>query len=105
MVPAMVTSPVARRVAGVLLAFRVTVTVTPAGIVMVVKLKTSLGGRASVVLLVGLKGPSTPVLPLVNPCASARVRLVRRVRRTPKRTPIYRAGLFIVGAPLLTGSP
>jgi hypothetical protein len=83
----MVTFPVARRIAGVLAAFRVKVTVTPEGILIVVKLKTPLGGSARVVLLVGLKGPSAPVLPLLKVWAVPRVgesskRLI--TRRTPR---------------------
>jgi hypothetical protein len=73
MVPLMVTAPVARRTAGVFAAFRVKVTVTPEGILIVVKLKTPVGGRASVVLLAGLKGPSAPVLPLLKVWAAAGV--------------------------------
>jgi hypothetical protein len=66
MVPLIATFPVASRITGVLAAFRVKLTVTPAGILIVVKLNTPLGGRVSVVLLVGLKGPSAPVLPLLK---------------------------------------
>ena len=54
---------------GVLAAFRANVTVTPAGIVTVVKLKTPLGGSGTVVLAVGANTPSAPVLPLLNVCA------------------------------------
>src|SRR3989304_5123517 len=43
----------------------------PAGIVTVVKWKTPSGGSVSVTLLVGAKGPSAPVLPLLNVCARA----------------------------------
>ena len=67
----MVTLPLASNVTGVLAAFRVKVTVTPAGILIVVKLNTPLGGRVSVVLVVGLNAPSAPVLPLLNVCADA----------------------------------
>jgi hypothetical protein len=65
-VPAIVTSPVARSVTGVLALFRVTVTVTPAGTFTVVKLKMPSGGSASVVVAVGAKAPSAPVLPLLK---------------------------------------
>jgi hypothetical protein len=54
-------------------AFLLNFTVTPAGMFTVVKLKTPLGGRLSVVLAVGLKAPSAPVLPLLNVCADAPV--------------------------------
>jgi hypothetical protein len=67
-----VTVPVAKRITGVLAAFLVKVTVTPVGTLMVVKLKTPLGGSVRVVLLVGLKGPSAPVLPLLNVWAPVR---------------------------------
>jgi hypothetical protein len=67
----MVTLPVANIVTGVLVAFLVKVTVTPAGMLMVVKLNTPDGGSVSVVLVVGLNAPSTPVLPLLNVWASA----------------------------------
>jgi hypothetical protein len=70
-VPATVTLPLASMVTGVLAAFRVKVTVTPAGMLIVVKLNTPLGGRASVVLVVGLNAPSAPVLPLLKVCANA----------------------------------
>src|SRR2546425_666974 len=70
-VPAMVTFPLARIVTGVFAALRVKVTVTPAGMFTVVKLKTPLAGNVSVVLAVGLKAPSAPVLPLLNVCATA----------------------------------
>src|SRR3989338_7929288 len=50
---------------------RVKRTAPPAGIVTVVKWKTPSGGSVSVTLLVGAKGPSAPVLPLLNVCARA----------------------------------
>src|SRR5437899_6635026 len=62
-VPAMATSPVANIVTGVLVLFWVKVTVTPDGMLTVVKLKTPLGGSVTVVLAVGTKAPSAPVLP------------------------------------------
>jgi hypothetical protein len=90
----MVTAPVARRMAGVFAAFLVKVTVIPEGILIVVKLNTPLGGRASVVLLAGLKAPSVPVLPLVNVWAAARAtgrpRSAMVTRRLPTR-PMQRA--------------
>lgn len=67
----MVTLPVASSVTGVLAAFRVNVTMTLAGMLIVVKLKTPFGDSANVVLVVGLNAPSAPVLPLLNVCASA----------------------------------
>jgi hypothetical protein len=70
-VPAIVTSPVAKIVTGVFVAFRVNRTVTPAGILTVVKLKAPLGGSVSVVVEGGLKAPSAPVLPLVKVWAMA----------------------------------
>jgi hypothetical protein len=66
MVPAIVTSPLASMVTGVLVALRVNRTVTPAGILIVVKLNTPLGGSASVVFAVGFNAPSAPVLPLLK---------------------------------------
>jgi hypothetical protein len=86
MVPLMVTLPVARRIAGVFAAFRVKVTVTPEGILTVVKLNTPVGGRARMVLLAGLNGPSAPVLPLLNVCPSVGVPVNPR-RAAPRRTP------------------
>ena len=68
-VPAIVTSPLARIVTGVLVAFFWNVTVTPGGIFTEVKLKMPLGGNCSCVFTVGLKAPSAPVLPLSNPNA------------------------------------
>jgi len=65
-VPATVTVPVASIVTGVLAAFLAKVTVTPVGILIVVKLKTPFGGSVKVVLAVGAKGPSAPVLPLLK---------------------------------------
>jgi hypothetical protein len=72
-VPAIVTLPLASIVTGVLVAFRVKVTVTPAGMLMVVKLKTPDAGSASVVFVVGLNAPSAPVLPLLNVWANTGV--------------------------------
>src|SRR5262249_11381017 len=68
-VPAMVMLPVARIVTGVFAALRVNRTVTPEGIVTFVKLKTPLGGTASVTFAGGANTPSAPVLPLLNVCA------------------------------------
>jgi hypothetical protein len=59
--PAIVTLLVASSVTGVLAALRVKRTVTPAGMVIVVKLNTPEGGSVSVVLEAGAKGPSAPV--------------------------------------------
>jgi hypothetical protein len=70
-VPLIVTSPVARIVTGVFAPFLAKVTVTPAGIVTVVKLNTPLGGSASVVFAAGANAPSAPVLPLTNTWAAA----------------------------------
>jgi hypothetical protein len=67
----MVTLPLARIVTGVLVTLRVNVTVTPAGMFTVVKLKTPLAGNVSVVFVAGLKAPSAPVLPLLNVWAAA----------------------------------
>jgi hypothetical protein len=67
----MVTLPLASMVTGVLAAFRAKVTMTPAGMLIVVKLKIPLGGSARVVFVVGLNAPSAPVLPLLNVWASA----------------------------------
>jgi hypothetical protein len=69
--PAITTLPLASTVTGVLVAFRVKFTVTPAGMLIVVKLKTPSGGSVSVVLVVGLNAPSAPVLPLLKVCANA----------------------------------
>jgi hypothetical protein len=71
-----VTAPWAKRITGVFAAFRVNLTVTPAGMMMVVKLKIPLGERATVTVHgvgvhVGLKGPSAPVLPLLKVWAAA----------------------------------
>ncbi|MBI3722022.1 MAG: hypothetical protein HY248_05665 [Fimbriimonas ginsengisoli] len=78
----MVTLPVASSLTGVLAAFRVNVTMTPAGIVIVVKLKMPESGSGTVTVFPltvlpggtvvgGLKAPSAPVLPLLKVCASA----------------------------------
>jgi hypothetical protein len=67
----MVTLPVASIVTGVLAALRVKLTVTPAGMLIVVKLNTPSGGSVSVVLVDGLNAPSAPVLPLLKVCAKA----------------------------------
>jgi hypothetical protein len=83
----MVTFPVARRTAGVLAAFFVKVTVTPLGILMVVKLKTPLGGRVSTVLLLGLKAPSAPVLPLMKVWAVSGVAVTAKATRLPSTRP------------------
>ena len=72
----MTTSPVAKRNTGVLKLFRVNVSILPAAMVIVVKLKMPLVGRFSVMLLVTLSGPSAPVLPEEN-CASAPSGLMR----------------------------
>src|SRR5262249_51059722 len=69
MTPAIVTFPEARSVTGVFVALRVKLTVTPTGILMVVRLKIPLGGMATLVFAVGLNAPSAPVLPLLNVCA------------------------------------
>jgi hypothetical protein len=68
-VPAMVTSPVARITTGVFAAFLAKVTVTPAGIFTVVKLKIPLSGTST--LAVGTNAPSAPVLPLLNTAQAA----------------------------------
>jgi hypothetical protein len=94
----MVTLPVARRMTGVLAAFRVKVTVTPEGILMVVKLKTPFGGRASVVLLEGLKAPSAPVLPLLKVWAVVHAGTRRRPKRRPARVSWIR--MFIGRPPI-----
>jgi hypothetical protein len=57
---------VASIVTDVFAAFGVNVTVTPAGMVMVVKLKIPLAGTVKVVLAEGAKAPSAPVLPLLK---------------------------------------
>ena len=64
--PAIVTLPLARITTGVFVVFFVNVTVTPLGILTVVKLKIPLGGNCSVVFTVGLNAPSASVLPLSN---------------------------------------
>jgi hypothetical protein len=86
MVPAMVTLPLASSVTGVLDALRVKVTVTPAGMLMVVKLNTPDGGSASVAFVVGLNGPSAPVLPLLNVCADAEPSLTASAASRTKGT-------------------
>jgi hypothetical protein len=54
-------------VTGVLAGFRAKVTTTEVGTLTVVKLKTQSGcGHWTVVLVLGLKAPSKPVLPLTN---------------------------------------
>jgi len=83
-VPAIVTFPVARMVTGVFVAFRVNFTVTVFGMFTVVKLKTPLAGNVSVVFAVGLKAPSTPVLPLLKVCA--RVSETAKTKTTPPTT-------------------
>src|SRR5438046_7814358 len=70
-VPAIVTLAVARSVTGVFAALRVKRTMTPDGMLMVVKLKTPFAGSVSVVLVVGVKATSAPLLPLLIVCASA----------------------------------
>ena len=84
-VPAIVTSLVARIVTGVLAAFRAKVTVTPAGIFTVVKFNTPPGGNVTggvtvqgVGAQLGANAPSSPVLPLLKVCA--------KPGRAPKRT-------------------
>src|SRR5262249_39306730 len=67
----MVTLPVARIVTGVLVAFFVNFSVVPDGTLTVVKLKTPLAGRASVVVPAPVRAPPTPVLPLLKVWASA----------------------------------
>ena len=52
-VPATVTVPLANIVTGVFAAFCIKVTVTPAGILTVVKLKTPFGGSVKLVLAIG----------------------------------------------------
>jgi hypothetical protein len=71
-VPLITTSPEAKRVTGVLVAFGVKVTVTPEGMLIVVKLNTPEGGTCNVVLAVGAKAPSAPVLPLLNAAQTGR---------------------------------
>jgi len=67
-VPLIVTLPVASHVTGVLVALCTNLTVTLKGMLIVVKLKTPLGGTVNVVmpLVVGLNAPSAPVLPLLK---------------------------------------
>jgi len=71
MIPATVTSPLASSVTGVLAALRPKRTVTPAGILIVLKLNTPPAGSGIVTFAVGLNAPSAPVLPLLKVCASA----------------------------------
>jgi hypothetical protein len=66
MVPAIVTSPLARIYTGVLAELRWNVTFTPAGMFTVVKLNIPSAGNVRTVSLVGLNAPSAPVLPLLN---------------------------------------
>jgi hypothetical protein len=71
MLPVMVTSPDASNVTGEFIVLRVTLTVTPVGMFMVVKFSTPDAGSVRVVVTVGLKAPSAPVLPLLNVCPKA----------------------------------
>src|SRR5687768_7149419 len=57
-------------------------TVTPAGMWMVVKLKTPSAGIGSCTLAVGANAPSAPVLPLLKVCAVA----TQGATRTPRNT-------------------
>jgi hypothetical protein len=78
-----------------LVAFRVRVTVTPMGMLIVVKFKTPLGGKASALLAVGLNAPSAPVLPLEKVWASPKPGVASR-RPAAKRPPrIHAARLYI----------
>src|SRR5206468_5424073 len=65
-VPAIVTLPLARSVTGVLAAFGMNFTVTPLGMLIVVKLNTPACGSVNVLSVVGLNAPSAPVLPLLK---------------------------------------
>jgi hypothetical protein len=100
----MSTAPVARRITGVLAAFRVNFTVTPWGITTVVALNTPLGGSGTVTVQgvgvhVGLNGPSAPVLPLLKVCAAAGVP-ARMTRATARRRPPRDRGLCrVIGCP------
>jgi hypothetical protein len=69
-VPAMLTLPVASIVTGVFATLRTKRTVTPEGIVTLVKLKMPFGGGVSVTFAVGVNAPSAPVLPLLKVCAT-----------------------------------
>jgi hypothetical protein len=71
-VPLINTSPVVKIVTGVLEAFGVKVTVTPVGMLIVVKLNTPEGGTWSVVLVLGFSAPSAPVLPLLKAACAGR---------------------------------
>jgi len=93
-VPAIVTSPLARIVTGVFAAFFVKRTVTLDGILTVVKLKTPEGGSVRVVVAVGLNGPSAPVLPLLKVCAIA-IPPPRTSR--PDATPLASLSIFRIG--------
>jgi hypothetical protein len=73
----------------VLEAFFLKVTVTPAGMFTVVKLKIPLDGNCSTVSAVGLKAPSAPVLPLLKAGTGL---LIKSKSVTVKR---YKAGFFI----------
>jgi hypothetical protein len=77
MVPAIMTSPWASKMTGVLALLRVNFTVTLTGTVTEVKLKMPLAGSATVCVQVGfgvqvvVNGPSAPVLPLLYVWARA----------------------------------
>src|SRR5205814_1307893 len=100
-VPAMVTSPLASIVTGVFAAFRRNLTVTPRGMLIVVKLKTPLGGSASVMSAVGLNAPSAPVLPLLNVWATAGV--LGRAAATEKASASRTIECLIFGPPYSPG--
>ena len=81
-------------VTGVFAAFFVKRTVTPDGMLTVVKLKTPEGGSVRVVVAVGLNGPSAPVLPLLKVCAIA-IPPPRTSR--PDATPLASLSIFRIG--------
>jgi hypothetical protein len=88
-VPAIVTSPVAKIVTGVLALFFRNFTVMPAGMLTVVKLKTPFGGSCRVVLTGGLNAPSAPVLPLVKAWAWAGANNPRTIKPVIKKIRLF----------------
>jgi hypothetical protein len=73
----MIASPAASKYTGVLREFFAKKTVTPAGILTVVKLNFPSGGTVNTTSVVGLNGPSAPVLPLLNPACTTPIGTAR----------------------------
>jgi hypothetical protein len=103
--PAMVTFPVASMYTGVLLAFLAKETVTPKGMLIVVKLNMPLAGICKTVSMVGASEPSLPLLPLLNWACVGRVKnVLTSAHAKPMNFLVCVMMILLISTPLLSGT-